>query len=156
MRKVLRDNGGDYEFLQMQNLVGLLVLVFVKNKIVPRVTEIKCDLVKTGKLGGSLGNKGGVLITMLIDGTRMTLVCCHLAAGRQRNKQRVMNLKDIMNKSFQDDPVTPLPRHSCVLLITLDNQHAGGVQLFDGRLELPDRPDIKRLLAVHVELHVPA
>lgn len=46
-------------------MVGLIILIFVKNEIKHKVKDIKTSKVKTG-LRGSVGNKGAVAVRLNI------------------------------------------------------------------------------------------
>lgn len=53
--------------------------------------------VKTG-LGGSAGNKGGVVIRLLLYATSICFVCSHLAAGQSGVADRNSDYHDIASR----------------------------------------------------------
>lgn len=69
-----------YIKVQSMDLVGLYLSVYVKRKIIKRISQLESDVVKTG-LHGTLGNKGSVLIRFEIDDSQIVIANCHLTAG---------------------------------------------------------------------------
>ena len=59
-----------------------MMVVFVKDSVESRISDVQCEKVKTGNMG--LGNKGGVLIRMNIDDTSICFVSAHFAANRNK------------------------------------------------------------------------
>lgn len=64
--------------MKHKDLVGIFLVVFVKKILIERITKVDVDEVKTGLIGGKLGNKGAVLIRMYIDDTSFLFINCHL------------------------------------------------------------------------------
>ncbi|KAJ3382623.1 hypothetical protein HDU92_004655 [Lobulomyces angularis] len=62
-----------------KQLVGMLILVFVKKVLHPHVSELTSVHLGTGILG-MMGNKGGVAVRMRVFDSYVTFVNCHLAA----------------------------------------------------------------------------
>mmetsp|Transcript_5987 Transcript_5987/g.5308 ORF Transcript_5987/g.5308 Transcript_5987/m.5308 type:complete len:158 (+) Transcript_5987:1480-1953(+) len=91
---------GNYIPVKEQGLVGMLLLVFVKEEHRTRVTKVETDVVKTG-LAGSLGNKGAVCVKFMVDDSSFGFINVHMEAGTKNNNARLMNLIDIHNKAFQ-------------------------------------------------------
>lgn len=59
--------------------------------------DVATDSAKTG-LGGAAGNKGGVAIRFLVQGTSLCFVCAHLAAGQSQVKDRNSDYEEITRK----------------------------------------------------------
>ncbi|KAF4692312.1 hypothetical protein FOZ63_010744, partial [Perkinsus olseni] len=71
-------------------MVGIYISVFVKQSLVDKISNVHTKKVKGG-LGGSHGNKGGVLLSMMIGQSLVTFGCVQLEAGERmmeiRNEQ---------------------------------------------------------------------
>lgn len=63
-------------------MVGIYISVFAKASIVNNISNVHTKKVKGG-LGGSHGNKGGILMSMLINKTLITFTCLQLEAGER-------------------------------------------------------------------------
>lgn len=71
----------DYKLVKHKDLVGIFLVVFVKKIWIDRITKVDVDDVKTGLIGGKLGNKGAALIRMCVDDTSFLFINCHLQSG---------------------------------------------------------------------------
>lgn len=89
-----------YSFVRFQNLVGILIIVFAKDSICPRISKLDTDVVKTG-LAGTVGNKGGCIVKFNIDDSSFVFTNVHLEAGGKANKERLANISDIHARAFQ-------------------------------------------------------
>lgn len=69
-----------YKLLKWRDLVGIFIVMFVKEPLVKRIKRLESEEVKTG-LGGKLGNKGGVVIRFSVDDSNICLVNVHLESG---------------------------------------------------------------------------
>lgn len=76
-----------YTLLLSQNMVGLLLAVFVRNDQRHAIAFASCDSVKTG-LGGLHGNKGSLVARLCFNDSSICLVNVHLAAGHQKVASR--------------------------------------------------------------------
>ena len=73
-------NGGTpYRNVMRKYLVGLMLVVYVKEDIMPHVQGVQGCTAGVGILG-MIGNKGGVSIRMQIYDSTICFVCSHLAA----------------------------------------------------------------------------
>ena len=79
-----------------KQLVGLLLLVFVRKVVVPHFTECSISTVATGALG-SVGNKGGVGFRFRVHQTSICIVTCHLAAGQKSSPKRNEDISSILS-----------------------------------------------------------
>lgn len=61
----------------------LQLYVFARRSLQPRISTVEMSIENTGFLH-VFPNKGGLLVTMKIDGTRLAFVSCHLAAHEVR------------------------------------------------------------------------
>jgi hypothetical protein len=76
-----RLHGGRYLAVQVEQLVGALLLVFVRPQLAPYVKAVFADTVKTGA-GGLAGNKGGVSVRLELCGASLCVINSHLPAGQ--------------------------------------------------------------------------
>jgi hypothetical protein len=76
-----------YTLLHTASMVGLFTCVFVKTSERGRVRHVHTSEVKRG-MGGSLGNKGAILIRLVVDDSSICFVNCHLAAGQTQTINR--------------------------------------------------------------------
>ncbi|KAG8627990.1 hypothetical protein KVT40_003863 [Elsinoe batatas] len=84
-----------YTLLQTANLVGLFSCVFIKTSLRPRVKQFNGAEVKRG-MGGLHGNKGALILRMILDDTSICLINCHLAAGQTQTMHRNNDVAGIM------------------------------------------------------------
>ena len=78
----------DYILIKKRDLVGIFMAVFVKRNLKDRITKVDTDEVKTGLIGGKLGNKGAVLVRLCIDDTSFLIINCHLESGEKNFNER--------------------------------------------------------------------
>ena len=93
IRESLDSSGIRYSFLMEKYMVGLLVVVFIKEEIFNNVKDIRCSSLGCGM--ASLGNKGGVCIRMTIYDSSICFICTHLAAHREKVKERNADYRKI-------------------------------------------------------------
>ncbi|EIM92905.1 DNase I-like protein [Stereum hirsutum FP-91666 SS1] len=110
----LGENGEKYEKLVSQQLVGMLIIVFVKKELRQFFSGGKTDYVSAG-IGGVLGNKGAAAVRITYcpppcdDGTTplpsaFTFVNSHLAAFETGLERRDADFHDISRRlSFKID-----------------------------------------------------
>lgn len=94
-----------YTLLQTASMVGLFTCIFVKASERSRVRHLHTGEVKRG-MGGSLGNKGAVVIRMVLDDSSVCFVNCHLAAGQTQTIQRNNDAAAILEASLL--PANPI------------------------------------------------
>lgn len=90
-----------YRLVHSNNMVGLFTCVFIREEVMPRVRSVKSSAVKTG-LGGLHGNKGGLVVRVLVDDSSICFVNCHLAAGQSGILQRNADIETILQSPFLD------------------------------------------------------
>jgi endonuclease/exonuclease/phosphatase family metal-dependent hydrolase len=91
-----------HKLVHSSNLVGLFTAIFVRKSLVPRIRSIRFSQVKTG-LGGFHGNKGGLVVRLLLDDSSLCFVNCHLAAGQSGSAQRNKDIGAILDTQFLDE-----------------------------------------------------
>ncbi|KAI0073686.1 hypothetical protein K474DRAFT_170948 [Panus rudis PR-1116 ss-1] len=70
---------GPYELLVKERMMGLYLAVFVHRDVKNLVRGTSKSAVTTGLIGGRLGNKGGVGVSVNVDGTTLLFINAHLA-----------------------------------------------------------------------------
>jgi phosphatidylinositol-bisphosphatase len=68
-----------YVKLKSRQLVGMLIIVYIRQSWEPHVKRLHSDVVGCGVMG-LLGNKGGVAVSLTVHDTDMCFVSSHLAA----------------------------------------------------------------------------
>lgn len=76
-----------YHLLHTASMVGLFSCVFVKADLRSRVRHVSTGEVKRG-IGGLHGNKGAILLRLVLDDSSLCFVNCHLAAGQSQTTSR--------------------------------------------------------------------
>ncbi|EGG17213.1 inositol 5-phosphatase [Cavenderia fasciculata] len=83
-----------YVQLQSNQLVGLMMCIYVREDIVQSFREVQSQIIKVG-LQGLAGNKGGIGVRLLLNDTSFTFVTAHFAAGHGNVEDRISDYKDI-------------------------------------------------------------
>ncbi|KAK5116159.1 hypothetical protein LTR62_008485 [Meristemomyces frigidus] len=76
-----------YTLLHTASMVGLFTCVFVKASIRSRIKHVHTAEIKRG-MGGRYGNKGALVLRMVLDDSSLCFVNCHLAAGQTQTIHR--------------------------------------------------------------------
>lgn len=84
-----------YERVACRQLVGLVLLIYVSPALAP-FTSVDAQAAGTGPLG--FGNKGAIAATLLIKGTSLTIMCCHMAAGKKGPHKRNAEHHQLMRR----------------------------------------------------------
>lgn len=94
---------GPYELLTKERLMGIYLAVFIKRDIKHLVRGTSKSAVTAGLIGGRVGNKGGVGISLNLAGTTFLFVNAHLAAHGDKVPLRLANLAKIKSELAVDD-----------------------------------------------------
>jgi hypothetical protein len=86
-----------YVVLKTLDLVGIFLIVFIKESLKDNIKGIEGQIVKTGVLG-TMGNKGSLLLRFNYHDTSISLATCHLSAGSSNVNNRIAEIGDILNK----------------------------------------------------------
>ncbi|EJD49680.1 DNase I-like protein [Auricularia subglabra TFB-10046 SS5] len=89
---------GPYELVTKERLMGLYIAVYVHRDVRPLIKGVSKSSVTSGLIGGRIGNKGGVGVSMDVNGTRLLFINAHLAAHGERAHLRLANLQKIKNE----------------------------------------------------------
>ncbi|PLW23058.1 hypothetical protein PCANC_08611 [Puccinia coronata f. sp. avenae] len=79
-----------------QQLVGLLIIVFVDESLAKEVSNVSSTYLGTGTLG--MGNKGATAVRLKVCDTYLTLVNTHLAAFQEQYEARNRDYLDICRR----------------------------------------------------------
>ncbi|MCO5603756.1 hypothetical protein L7F22_057908 [Adiantum nelumboides] len=90
VRGMLARRAGEYERVAARQLVGILLFVYVRRELLPRLSHVALTSLGVG-LGGWAANKGAVAARFEVDGTSLCFVASHLSAfegGEARERRR--------------------------------------------------------------------
>ncbi|GJE85589.1 EEP domain-containing protein [Phanerochaete sordida] len=98
---------GPYELLVKERMMGLYLAIFIHRDIKELVRGTSRSAVTAGLIGGRVGNKGGVGISLNIDGVTMLFINAHLAAHEGKVHHRIANYNKIKSELAVDDFLGP-------------------------------------------------
>lgn len=98
---ITREGRVEYEKVKVLQLVGLVLLVFVKKDKMKYVKGIRYQKVKMG-LRGATGNKGSCLVSLHVLNTTLGFASLHLAAGDQKKEQRINEIRQVLDTTFSN------------------------------------------------------
>ena len=100
-----------YVLLHTASLVGLFTCIFVKSSLRSRINHVHAAELKRG-MGGHYGNKGALILRMIIDDSSVCFVNCHLAAGQTQTIHRNNDIAAILESHSL--PPSPLGEDNTV------------------------------------------
>mmetsp|Transcript_5070 Transcript_5070/g.12091 ORF Transcript_5070/g.12091 Transcript_5070/m.12091 type:complete len:1346 (+) Transcript_5070:226-4263(+) len=101
LRKMTKEIlGGEYTSIASEQRGQMRQLVWARSTIAPLIKNVKISGENTG-IGNVLSNKGGIIVSMSYQDTRMSFLSAHLAAHEGDNyyKARCENVYDILKGS---------------------------------------------------------
>ncbi|KAI0636171.1 hypothetical protein C8Q77DRAFT_1155884 [Trametes polyzona] len=98
---------GPYELLTKERMMGLYLAVFIHREAKPLVQGTSKSAVTTGLIGGRVGNKGGVGVSVKLAGTTLLFINAHLAAHEGRVHHRLADFAKIKAELSVDDFLSP-------------------------------------------------
>ncbi|TFY82780.1 hypothetical protein EWM64_g1237 [Hericium alpestre] len=105
--KSVEHRKGPYEMLVKERMMGIYLAVFVHRDARHLVDGTSKAAVTAGLVGGRLGNKGGVGISVKIAGRTMLFLNAHLAAHEGKLLHRMANLRKIKAEMALDAFLSP-------------------------------------------------
>ena len=112
---IARKHGGaSYVAVRAEQMVGVLLLVYVRPQLAAEIKHLHVDTVKTG-FGGNAGNKGGVAVRVRVGSAELCFINSHLAAGSKHCEERNNDHAEILRglaESFDGARAGPFP-HPC-------------------------------------------
>ncbi|KAH6909187.1 hypothetical protein BKA70DRAFT_1277736 [Coprinopsis sp. MPI-PUGE-AT-0042] len=94
---------GPYQLLVKERLLGIYLAIYIHRDLKPFVKGVSKSAVTAGLIGGRVGNKGGVGISIDLDGTTLLFLNAHLAAHEGRVSHRLANLEKIKTELEVED-----------------------------------------------------
>ncbi|GAA5926948.1 hypothetical protein JCM10213_005533 [Rhodosporidiobolus nylandii] len=88
--------GGQYRLMKEQKLVGLYTVVFARQEIKAQIRDLATVRIKNG-FDQQYGNKGSIMLRLVIDDSSFCFVNSHLAAGKTHPAERERDLITILD-----------------------------------------------------------
>ncbi|KAF8440293.1 hypothetical protein L210DRAFT_3760494 [Boletus edulis BED1] len=98
---------GPYIPLVKERMMGLYLAVYIHRDLHDLVEGFSKSAVTAGLIGGRVGNKGGVGISLKIDGSTFLFLNAHLTAHEGKVHHRLANLAKIKAELAVDDFLQP-------------------------------------------------
>ncbi|KAI0312672.1 hypothetical protein OF83DRAFT_1144919 [Amylostereum chailletii] len=98
---------GPYEMLVKERMMGVYLAIFVHRDARHLVHGTSKGTVTAGLIGGRVGNKGGVGISLNMAGSTFLFMNAHLAAHEGKLPNRLANLSKIKSELTVDDFLKP-------------------------------------------------
>ncbi|KAJ6607363.1 Endonuclease/exonuclease/phosphatase [Mycena sp. CBHHK59/15] len=102
-----KERKGPYQLLIKERMMGLYLAIYIHRDLRPLVRGISRSAVTAGLIGGRVGNKGGVGISVDLDGTTLLFINAHLAAHEGKVNHRLANFAKIKAELSVDDFLAP-------------------------------------------------
>ena len=140
-----------YELIAEQQLIGLLLLVYISPKFVSEVKSINTTSVGTGMMG-VMGNKGAVTARLVLgETTRLVFINSHLAAGADKAAldRRNWDASQITNRTKFDPIIDSMGTSQASGEALGQEDFAFWFGDLNYRLEGMSGDDVRHLLTLH-------
>jgi phosphatidylinositol-bisphosphatase len=140
-----------YQLVAEQQLIGLLLLIYVSPEVHPHVKSVSTTSVGTG-LMGYMGNKGAVTARIVLgETTRLVFINSHLSAGADKTalERRNWDASQITSRTRFDPITDAMDLHQANGEGIGDEDFAFWFGDLNYRLEGMPGEDVRRLLTVH-------
>jgi hypothetical protein len=117
-----------YVLLHTASMVGLFTCIFVKGALRSRIKHVHTSEVKRG-MGGLHGNKGALVLRMVLDDSSLCFLNCHLAAGQTQTIHRNNDIAAILEA--EPFPANPLSQDSSVAHTDIFTSGGDGSMIMD-------------------------
>ncbi|KAK0470028.1 inositol polyphosphate phosphatase [Desarmillaria tabescens] len=94
---------GPYQLLIKERMMGIYLAVYIHRDLKSHVDGTSKSAVTAGLIGGRVGNKGAVGISLKIEGMSFLFLNCHLTAHEGKVNHRLANLAKIKSELSVDD-----------------------------------------------------
>ncbi|KAG8861635.1 hypothetical protein FRB91_003758 [Serendipita sp. 411] len=98
---------GPYELLTKERVMGIYLALYVHRDVQSLVEDYSQSSVTAGLMGGRLGNKGAVAISLKFAGTTFLFMNAHLAAHEEKVALRISNMHKIKSELVINDFLPP-------------------------------------------------
>ncbi|XP_064627898.1 type II inositol 1,4,5-trisphosphate 5-phosphatase-like isoform X2 [Lineus longissimus] len=104
-----------YRKVRLIRLVGIMLVVFIKDDLVAHINDIDAAYVGTGIMG-VMGNKGGVAVRFSIYNSTVCFISSHLAAHVEEYERRNQDFRDINSRLrfAKFDPPLSIVEHDMI------------------------------------------
>ncbi|KAJ7903712.1 inositol polyphosphate phosphatase [Mycena olivaceomarginata] len=102
-----KERKGPYQLLIKERMMGLYLAIYIHRDLRPLVRGTSRSAVTAGLIGGRVGNKGGVGISVDLNGTTLLFINAHLAAHEGKVNHRLANFAKIKAELTVDDFLAP-------------------------------------------------
>ena len=107
-----------YIELKSLNLIGIYILILIKNELNNNIFLLDHNKTKTG-MYGTLGNKGFFTISMKCNDKIISFGSGHFEAGQSKNEERINTLIQLLNKPIkinEEESITFKNTDYCIIL----------------------------------------
>ncbi|GAA5833149.1 hypothetical protein JCM11251_005161 [Rhodosporidiobolus azoricus] len=110
---VIRHLGTMYSTVKADKLVGLYTVVFARHELRSQIRDLATHRIKSG-FDEFYGNKGSLMLRLVLDNSSICLVNSHLAAGKQHHAERERDLISVLDGAKQFPKSADLLHHAYV------------------------------------------
>lgn len=102
-RKICSLLDDEYQLIDDEQLVGIMLLVFVRKNHLAFLSNVRKSTAATGFLN-TVGNKGGIAMRFQLYDRSISCVACHLSAHTGNVDRRNQDFRDVVRKAVFEHP----------------------------------------------------